>query len=195
MSCRGTVLGNAGCAELFHCCTGAWDILYCKLENLKFNPNKSANYGLESLYSKPRCERNLEGESGQQHLEGRESWHNVQKSNTKSRTLIVRATFVDLRFLICKFFFFNRSCWLFFSQQCASVAILESTVYICSFCKLFIRLTNFTIFIKNRFYGAIHTFKNYFVTVFSVWVILTSALRALVKNPVKESFYRKKKNN
>ena len=73
------------------------------------------------------------------------------------------------------------------------MTILESTVYIGSFCTLFIRLTNFTIFIKNRLYGAIYTFKNYFVTVFSVWVILTSVLRTLVKNSVKESFYRKKK--
>ena len=55
------------------------------------------------------------------------------------------------------------------------------------------KLTNFTIFIKNRFYGTIYIFKNYFVIVFSVLVILTNAFRTLVKNPVKESFYGKKK--
>ena len=98
-------------------------------------------------------------------------------------------------FLSFFFFFFNRSCWLFSSQQCASVAIIQSTVYIGGFCILFMKLTNFTIFIKNRSYGTIHTFKNYFVIVFLVLVILTNALRTLVKNSVKESFYGKKKKS
>ena len=55
---------------------------------------------------------------------------------------------------------------------------------------LFMKFTNFTIFIKNRSYDTIYIFKNYFIT---VSVMLTSVLKVLIKNSVKESFYGKKK--
>ena len=73
------------------------------------------------------------------------------------------------------------------------MAILQSTVWISGFCPRFIIPINFTIFIKNKSHGTIHIFKNYFITVFSVWVMLTSAFRTLIKNSIKESFCGKKK--
>ena len=97
---------------------------------------------------------------------------------------------IFLLHLLHFYFFFNRNCWLFFHQQCASVAILQSIACINGFCMLFMKFTNFTIFIKNRSYDIIYIFKNYFIT---VSVMLTSVLKALIKNPIKESFYGKKK--
>ena len=52
----------------------------------------------------------------------------------------------------------NRKCWLFCSKQCISVLFMDPQISLFS---------NF--FIKNGSHGTIHTFKNYFATVFSVF--------------------------
>ena len=52
----------------------------------------------------------------------------------------------------------NRKCWLFYSKQCISVLFMDPQISLFS---------NF--FIKNGSHGTIHTFKNYFATVFSVF--------------------------
>ena len=52
----------------------------------------------------------------------------------------------------------NRKCWLFCSKQCINVLFMDPQIPLFS---------NF--FIKNESYGTIHTFKNYFATVFSVF--------------------------
>ena len=49
-------------------------------------------------------------------------------------------------------------CWLFHSEQCIRALFMEPQISLFS---------NF--FIKNGSHGTIHTFKNYFVTVFSVF--------------------------
>ena len=80
-----------------------------------------------------------------------------------------------LRFTFLFFFFFtrfgvtwllfmycslnsNRKCWLFCNKQCISVLFMDPQIPLFS---------NF--FIKNGSHGTIHTFKNYFATVFSVF--------------------------
>ena len=52
----------------------------------------------------------------------------------------------------------NRKCWLFRSKQCTSVLFMDPQIPLFS---------NF--FIKNGSHSTIHTFKNYFATVFSVF--------------------------
>ena len=52
----------------------------------------------------------------------------------------------------------NRKCWLFRSKPCINVLFMDPQIPLFS---------NF--FIKNGSHGTIHTFKNYFATVFSVF--------------------------
>jgi len=50
--------------------------------------------------------------------------------------------------------------------------ILHVCLFMCGFCTLFTRLVNMDFskfFFKIKFYGTIHTFKNYFATVFSIF--------------------------
>ena len=56
------------------------------------------------------------------------------------------------------FFFFSRTCWLFVSEQCICALFMDPQITLFS---------NF--FIKNGSHDTIHTFKNYFATVFSVF--------------------------
>ena len=48
---------------------------------------------------------------------------------------------------------------------------------------------------KTLFCGTIINDSGKLVLAFNSWEMLTSALKALIKNPVKESFYRKRKNS
>ena len=56
------------------------------------------------------------------------------------------------------FFFFSRTCWLFVREQCICALFMDPQITL---------FNNF--FIKNGSHGTIHTFKNYFATVFSVF--------------------------
>ena len=56
------------------------------------------------------------------------------------------------------FFFGSRTCWLFHNKQYIHALYTDPQITLFS---------NF--FIKNRSHGSIHTFKNYFATVFSVF--------------------------
>ena len=71
--------------------------------------------------------------------------------------MIVRVGVWDAcpRFQIFIFFVNSNLTYLLFREQ-KSLFIVYSTVYV---------LKN----IKNEFYGIIHTFKNYFITIFSVF--------------------------
>ena len=64
-------------------------------------------------------------------------------------------------FLFCSFLFFffgsARICWFFHSKQCIRVLFTDPQIPL---------FNNF--FIKNRSHDTIHTFKNDFITVFSV---------------------------
>ena len=59
-------------------------------------------------------------------------------------------------------FFFSRSCWLFFHEQCISVGPVH---YLRDLQISF--FSNF--FIKNGFYRTVHTFKYYFAIIFSIF--------------------------
>ena len=52
----------------------------------------------------------------------------------------------------------NHKCWLFYSKQCISILFMNPQIPLFS---------NF--FIKNGSHDTIHTFKNYFATMFSVF--------------------------
>ena len=56
------------------------------------------------------------------------------------------------------FFFKSRFCWLFNCKQCIRALFTDPQISLFSH-----------FFIKNGSYGTIYTFKNYFVTVFSVF--------------------------
>ena len=62
---------------------------------------------------------------------------------------------------------------LFFFFFFASAIVIDQVSSGQYTCALFMGLTNFTFqqlfFIKNRSHGTIHTFKNYFATVFSIF--------------------------
>ena len=72
--------------------------------------------------------------------------------------------FVFTRFGVMRLLFMHCSlnssckCWLFHSEQCIRALFMDPQILLFS---------NF--FIKNGSHGTIHTFKNYFVTVFSVF--------------------------
>ena len=73
--------------------------------------------------------------------------------------LIIAFAFLSCGFLFSFFFGSARTCWLFHSEQCIHALFTDSQIPLFS---------NF--FIKNKSHGTIYTFKNYFVTVFSVSV-------------------------
>ena len=70
--------------------------------------------------------------------------------------------FTFQRFPSFFFFFFSRSCWLFFHEQCISVGPMH---YLRDLQISF--FSNF--FIKNWFYRTVHTFKYYFAIIFSIF--------------------------
>ena len=85
-----------------------------------------------------------------------------------------------LRFSLFFFSFFfcsARICWLFHGEQCICALFTNPQIPLFS---------NF--FIKNGSHGTIHTFKNYFVTVFSVLVFSFSKNKL---NPNVSQIYNK----
>ena len=90
-----------------------------------------------------------------------------------NNTLRLRLNSLMLRLRLCLFFFFflrvledcgycllnsSGKCWLFNHKQCICALFTDPKIPL---------LSNF--FIKNGSHGTIYTFKNYFVTVFSVF--------------------------
>ena len=73
-----------------------------------------------------------------------------------------RPRFAFCFFCVSPFFFLARICWLFHGKQCIFILFTDSQILI---------FNNF--FIKNGSHDTIHTFKNYFVTVFSVSVTIS----------------------
>ena len=76
------------------------------------------------------------------------------------------------------FFFQSRSCWHFNCEQCTCALFTDPQT------PLFI---NF--FIKNGFHSIIHTFKNYFATVFSVFSFQFQQNKFYPNKPLKWNFY------
>ena len=70
--------------------------------------------------------------------------------------IIVAFAFFFCSFL--SFFFLAHICWLFHGEQCTYVLFTDPQISLFS-----------NIFIKNRSHGTIHTFKNYFITMFSIF--------------------------
>ena len=71
--------------------------------------------------------------------------------------LFMRLGVMRLLFMYCSLNS-SRKCWIFCSKQCICVLFMDPQIPLFS---------NF--FIKNGFHDTIHTFKNYFATVFSVF--------------------------